>query len=360
MKIGIDYRFAIKSTRGIGYYIRELVQALMKLDHENTYLLYVDQAVSQTLPPNFYWRVLPFANLIISEQLLLPFYAKKDRIDLFWYPSNSGPIWLSRSIHLLLTIHDLIFMQKVGNTSGYFRHRFGEYYRKWSLVWGISRVDELMAVSQFTADEIRTRFNREAQVIYNHVLPITVADSEEILVRYHLKSKTYCYTISGIAPHKNIQTLLKLFSTVLRNELLVITGIPNRAHQRALLNGTCCPNIIFTDFISEGEKQALLKNARLFLFLSLYEGFGIPLLEAMQQHVPIIASKQGAITEVLGGNGVLVDPLALNEIESAIKQALEEPQDMRGYPVQLAKFTHWEESAQNFLAIIEKYKKKYG
>lgn len=361
MIIGIDYRFAVTSTRGIGYYIKSVVAALMEIDSHHTYNLYVDEDVNFILPPNFNIVVIYCKNILLFEQYHLPQRAKKDGVNLLWYPSNSGPIFLSKDITLLVTVHDLVSLNSRLSLQKFLsftklKYALGEKYRGLALKIGLKRISDLITVSNYSASQLHKAMHKKAHVIFNHVHPLQeLTNADEFLSDLGLKKKQYIYTIAGTAPHKNLQAYIDLFTNGQISLPIVISGVFDPAviekHQNEY--------VIFSGFVSENEKATLYSNASAFLFLSLAEGFGLPVIEAMQFNLPIISSDRGALPEVVGEAGLLVDPTNLKRIKDSLLNISAGNFDDRKQKQQLqyVKFGNWKIAAKAHLDLFNSYAK---
>ncbi|HMI00869.1 MAG TPA: glycosyltransferase family 1 protein [Pedobacter sp.] len=356
MIIGIDYRFAVTSVRGIGYYIRKVVAHLALLDVTNSYILYVNEDVKTVLPSNFKAVRLQSKNLILFEQYYLPRQAQLDGVDVLWYPSNSGPIFLKKRIRLVVTIHDLAFIK--AKTSVFIdmitiektKFALAELYRLLSLKLGLTRINEIITVSDFSALEIQKRLHRKAVVIHNHVEEISNnIEDNTILERLGINSKNYIYTIAGEAPHKNLSGYIRLFKEFTIKKTLVISGVYNPK----LILKYSSPDVIFTGTITESEKKSLYNHAACFLLLSYQEGFGIPILEAMQFGLPIISSDGGSLPEIGDGAVTLVDPNNLKQVALLLNATIESGfVPLANQKVQLKKFSNWTKSAKSHLEVF--------
>lgn len=361
MIIGIDYRFAVTSVRGIGYYIKSVVAALMEIDSNHTYYLYVDEKVDMSLPSNFIIIVIHCKNIVLFEQYYLPIRANKDGVKLLWYPSNSGPIFLNNEIKLVVTVHDLVSLssrfspQKCLNFKK-FRYALGEKYRGLALQIGLKRINELITVSNYSASQLSQFLRKKAHVIPNHTHPLHKLENSDVFLKgLGLKKKQYMYTIAGTAPHKNLQSYIDLFSDGKIKLPIVISGVFDTGVIEKYQN----EYIIFSGFVSENEKATLYSNASAFLFLSLAEGFGLPVIEAMQFNIPIISSDRGALPEVVGEAGLLVSPTDLKHIEQKLLEISAGNFDDRKQQQQFQylKFANWKIAAKAHLDIFNSYAK---
>ncbi len=354
MRIGIDYRFAAKTVRGIGVYVREIVRELMALDTENEYILYTDSPLELPVPPNFRICETRPRHIIVFEQFYLPHRAVKDRLDILWYPVNSGPLVLSRRVRLAVTVHDLIAMMDFNAVKGFsvrgWMYRMGEYYRNYALRAGLHRVDLLLTVSQFSADAIVQAFGKHPEVLSNQLAVYTGDSGPGLLDRFGVSPKQYYYSMTGEAPHKNLSGLLGMADASDLPYPVVISGVYAPATIDALTAryGT---KVLFTGYVTESEKMSLYRHAAVFIFLPEFEGFGIPLLEAMQMHVPIIASNRSSIPEVLGNGGELVEPGDWPRIAGLLRDLPERYGDAHraAQDARLRQYSEWKVPARGLL-----------
>lgn len=349
MIIGIDFRFGYKSLRGMGTYTREIVKCLMALDSDNKYILYIDKAEpceNIVLSKNFSYKCVN-GNYFSFEQWYLPKQARRDKIDVLWSPYNTFPIFISKTIKRFVTIHDLIFMGKLFPRSFY--QLLGKYYRRFNLLLGIKKIDKLFTVSDYSAYLIQKNFKCLPLVTYNHInlkqLDISIDQINIVLDRFGLKSREYFYTITGNAPSKNFLVIREIME-ILNEDNFAVTGIKTKDW------GKIPANVCVTGFVTEEEKAILLQNAKGFLFLSLEEGFGIPLLEAMVYDCKILASDCSVIPEIVGQGGYCITPSKDNIIEAIRHFDTPVWGTSEGRKVQLRKFSSWADSAKVFLSAI--------
>ncbi|WP_292266294.1 glycosyltransferase family 1 protein [Butyricimonas sp.] len=349
MIIGIDFRFGYKSLRGMGTYVREIVKSLMELDSDNEYILYIDEAEpceKIVLSENFRYKCVR-GNYFSFEQWYLPRQAKRDGVDILWSPYNTFPIFVSKKIKRFVTIHDLIFMGKLFPKSLY--QLLGKYYRRFNLLLGIKKIDKLFTVSDYSANLIQKKFKCLSLVTYNHINPrqfVFPLDQVNIVLnQFGLKSHEYFYTITGNAPSKNFMVIREIMEILSENNF-VITGIKTKDWEKPPAN------VCITGFVTEKEKAILLQNAKGFLFLSLEEGFGIPILEAMVYDCKILASNCSVIPEIVGQGGYCITPSRDNIVE-AIRH-FDSPAwgSWEGRKTQLRKFSSWTNSAKVFLNAV--------
>ena len=358
LRIGIDYRLATNTNRGIGTYLRELVSSLSEMDRDNEYILYTDNFTDIShLGKNFKLSVIDQKNYILFEQVHLPLAARRDNLDILWCPANTFPIFLPHKIKLFLTLNDLIFMHKSFYYNVSLKHRLGGYYRSFIVSHFKKHIDTVFTISDSVKDEIADVLKLD--VIVTHIKIdsfhnlVKEKKQTNILSDLGLTKQSYFYTVSGLTPNKNLDTLLTAFKNYHFSDKLVISGIFDVSHipDKYTYNNN---KVIFTGEISKYEMIDLYRNAKAFIFLSTDEGFGIPVLEALNFPVPIIASDIPPIKEIVDNAAILIDPYNLNEILDAMYNVNSTESKYYYRKKQLSKFMNWEETANVILTAFTK------
>lgn len=351
MRIGIDYTLATCSFRGMGRYIREIVHCLFSLDNEHEYFLYTHKPIPVSLPYNFKERHIPCSNVIISEQIFLPFFAHKDHLDVLWCPCNTFPITLSSKTKLLVTIHDLIFFyENAGKKT--FTQKVGSMYRKGILKFFSRRIDACCTVSEYSRKEIDRVLNIKIPIHITYNCVDSFYHKVDLLKEViNTPRDNYFFTVSGDTPSKNLNMVLHVFEEFFPSQRLIIAGVK----QSSLLRNNRKSNIVFLDEgISDEELIRHYLQCKCFLFMSLYEGFGIPVLEARVCGCNIIASNTTSIPEVLGGQGILSDPTEVG-LSQAIQAFLNEGIGHNIHKAPLKDYLYWSKSAKIIKDICSKF-----
>ena len=304
MKILINISVISKVHRGMGMFTKEILLKLLE-DKNFEFILVsctdIDETLKNTIQKNNILYKQVNSPLPLFEQVVLPFLIKKYKVDSCWFPSNTFPIYKVKNVKYIATIHDIIFLdKKIVPTTLY--QKIGKFYRAFCITNGIKNIDILTSVSKTALTEICDYFNIKNKIEDNQVLYNSIDSSfnfdANIIEKLNLKNKKYIYTISGNAPHKNLSFLLQSFfdfNKIYKDYKLVISGVPQHHHKLYDFD-----NVILTDFISESEKNSLIQNADFFVFASLKEGFGIPLIEAMCLNENILASDIDVFKEIGG------------------------------------------------------------
>jgi glycosyltransferase involved in cell wall biosynthesis len=322
---------------GIGTYIRNLVRALARLDHESQYtLVTLSKRVEELagLPPNFQTAEFPSPDTNVIQNAKFPWFIRRFHPDLVHIPLNSVPYWLQQPY--VVTIHDMssVLFPARGDVRGAM-HR--ERYRR-----GAARAERVIAVSHSTRRDIESFMRiptERIRTIYSAPDPtfaVTPPDHghyEQILQRYSIQPPFILYA-GTIRPQKNVPRLVEAFA-VIRSELenhpllgslkLVIIGDELSRYpavRRAVVATRVEPFVRFLGFVPLETLKVFYRAAMLFAFPSLYEGFGLAPLEAMACGTPVVASDVPALVEAVGNAAELVTPDNLFDVARGLRSVL--------------------------------------
>lgn len=322
---------------GIGTYIRNLVRALARLDHESEYTLVTLSKRAEELaglPPNFQTAEFPSPDTDVIQNARFPLFIRRFHPDLVHIPLNSVPYWLQRPY--VVTIHDMssVLFPARGDVRGAM-HR--ERYRR-----GAARAERVIAVSHSTRRDIESFMRiptERIRTIYSApdptfaVVPPDHGHYEQILQRYSIQPPFILYA-GTIRPQKNVPRLVEAFA-VIRSELenhpvlgglkLVIIGDELSRYpavRRAVVATRVEPFVRFLGFVPLETLKVFYRAAILFAFPSLYEGFGLAPLEAMACGTPVVASDVPALVEAVGNAAELVTPDNLFDVARGLRSVL--------------------------------------
>jgi glycosyltransferase involved in cell wall biosynthesis len=368
LKIAIDVRRMTEF--GVGTYIRNVVRTLGRLDRENQYLLIGPPAKVLeigALPPNFH--AVPLTAPERTLQGYREFRTSLQRLncDLVHIP-NLFSIPRALPCRYVMTVHDMLeHMSRAREQNGFWRSLHFQLTKR--VLAGTSRI---FAVSNFTRTEIEKLFeipSDRIEVVYNAIDErflhghASVADRELIAQRYQVTYPFLLYA-GRISAHKNVVRMIEAFSA-LKTELerdqaypdlkLIIIGDDlsgNPDLRRTVVRSGVQHDVRFLGFVPIEVLRIFYDEAKIFVFPSLYEGFGLPPLEAMVHGTPVVTSNVSSLPEVVGNAAVLVNPENVFEIMRALHrvlmdQPLRERMKERGY--QQAKKFSWEKSVRRIL-----------
>lgn len=262
---------------------------------------------------------------------------------------------------VITTIHDLTYI-KYPETM----QKSNLRHLSRGMARSIERSDRIIAVSKFTKWEIHEQFGiplEKISVVYNAPsLSTEIADSAATKQKHRIHMP-YILFVGNIEPRKNIVRLLKAFEHLKQREniphQLVLAGGKGWRDEEILKTTSalsCREDVIFTGYISGAEKNLLYRDASLFVFPSIYEGFGIPPLEAMKWNCPVVCANAASIPEVVGDAACLVDPFSIESIAEGMGKVLFDQkyaEHLRQAGAQRAQAFSWESSAQCFRRVLE-------
>lgn len=358
MRIGIDARKL--HDFGIGTYIRNLLHQLARIDQATEYVLLCreqDMGIARQLGPNFRSVIETALPYSVREQISVPIALRREHVDLFHAPHYVLPLLVHcRSV---VTIHDcihLIFPQ-------YLPGRLAHAYARASLWIAARRAERILTVSEASKSDILRCFNVPADkiiVTYNaiddHFLAEpTDEDFTRTRERYQLTHPFVLY-VGTIKPHKNLERLIEAFDRVCRQGFdhlrLVIIGDQISKLQglrRAVHRHKLHKRVRFLGFVPPETLAVLYRLASVFAFPSLYEGFGLPPLEAMASGTPVLSSNVSSLPEVLGDAALLVDPYSPEAIADGLVQLLTDEalrQTLRARGLAKARQYSWADSVR--------------
>lgn len=375
MKIGIEaQRIFRKKKHGMDMVALELIRNLQEVDHENQYVVFVapdedDQIIQETA--NFRIVKLDGGFYPLWEQIALPRAVKREGCDILHCTSNTAPIF--SPVPVVDILHDIIYMEKsylqILKGTGTPYQKFGNIYRKMVVPRVVKKSIRITTVSHFEKNRIGEFFGMKGdsrlRAVYNgfgrHFKPIT--DKAELLrikEKYHLPDR-YFFFLGNTDPKKNTRGVLQAFSDFMKQsnvDYKLVMLDYDRNELEKLVIGIGDPGlvnrIVLTGYVVNTELPGIYAQCDLFLYPSLRESFGIPMLEAMGCGAPVITSNTSSMPEVAGNAALIIDPYKPEEITLAMVQLLAD-EDLRkdliakGF-AQAAKFS-WKAMAEQFLEI---------
>lgn len=324
MTLGVDARWMVGQYRGMGRYAHALIEpvatkvlALLPRSYPNSGYPTL-QAGSSFFP---YW-----------EQVVLPRLCTSHDVAELLCPYNTAPLNVPPSTQLTLVVHDLIYLESWPRLppSVSVHQTLGRVYRRWVVPRVVGRAARLVTVSEYTRDQISKCFSIPRQNI--HVIPNSLDDGWYVDAPLPwTQRQPYLLAVAGEAPSKNLPALIRAFAAFRRaagrtavESRLRIVGI-KPAHQRHFQRIADTAGVgqwtDFESFVDEPTLQRLYREAWLFVMPSLYEGFGIPLLEAMASGTPVVCSNTTSLPEVVGDAAWLFNPRDVDDMAAQLQAA---------------------------------------
>lgn len=371
MKIAINTLAIIPGkVGGTEVFLVNLIKNLIKVDKENSFLIVVSRNNKRIFAfdsKNAEYLEFNFDNnsritRVFFEQMILPKELKKKKVDLLIAPANVGLIY--SPCKLLLIVHDLIYFvypEYYSFVRGFYLRHFVKYSCK--------KADRIIALSQNTKNDIvkyTSTSEDKINVIYSGVEIERFAKiRREIAQQFILKQygiRDYIYSPTALYKHKNNDHLIKAFAKLktdkkISHKLIIIGGDPfNRAGwlRRLIHKYNLDKEVFYLGRISDKHIPFFYKGAALTVYISSYEGFGFPVLEAMASSCPILGSNRASLPELIGDAGIMVDPEDIREVsermyELLINKNLREKYIVKG--LARAKQFSWENCAREMFKI---------
>lgn len=366
MRIAIDATAIPPLRSGAGNYIFYLVQHLSHIDHENTYFIFAKPNHIDELgidQPNFHFVPIKHAakgTRLVWEQIGLPWHLKRLGIDLLHSPHYTAP--LLKVCKLVVTFHDMTF-QLMPEAHGLLKRVFFPMIMHWSARFA----DKLIAASESTRKDVI----RLLGVAPGKIVPIMVAANpvfgvlprvqvEQACARYNLLPNGYILYVGVLEPRKNVPLLIEAYASLARefpHVPLVIVGkkgwMYDEIFERVTVLGLQ-DRVRFLGHIPRPDLIALYNGARVVVYPSRYEGFGVPVLEAMQCGTPVITTNVSSIPEVAGDAALMIDPDDVQGLGTALRRTLTDDalaRDLAERGLARAARFSWQRCAEETLAV---------
>lgn len=363
MRIGIDARMYGKAARGIGRYIEEMIKHLELIDQENDYFIFLgSQNIDDYQPvnPRFVKVLAPYHWYGLREQIFMPGLLNSYDLDLVHFPHFNVPYFYRRPY--VVTVHDLILWfdtQSRATTLGPLKYALKKIAYKFILKNALKRAKQVIVPSEYTRQDllkICPRAENKTKVIYEGLGGENIdcfLDDKELKIRYNI-TKPYLLYVGSAYPHKNLQFLVENWRSIQKkyDYQLVFAGKKDYFYQRLeqmVLSFGLAKEILFVDFVPDNILASMYRFAEAFIFPSRYEGFGLPPLEALRQHCPVLALARTCIPEILQDKAIYFDDnfdslsRALGEIPKARAKLQEIDEWLSRYS--------WDKMAQEILNI---------
>lgn len=373
MRIGIEaQRIFREKKHGMDFVALELIKALQKIDTENQYFIFVkpdvDNGVLQE-SPNFKIVELAGGPYPYWEQVLLPKAAKKLKLDVLHCTSNTAPLYCS--VPLVLTLHDIIYLEKLDFSKGTLYQRFGNLYRKLIVPRIFSKCRKIITVSEFEKETITRHFNSNDDrllAIHNaagtHFSERIDQSQIDLVSSEHRLDGRYTFFLGNTDPKKNVPNVMAALKHIkAQNKLDFRLVMPdyNKEHLVAVLTELgamdLLDNIQLTGYVRNTDLPVFYKKAALFIYPSLRESFGIPILEAMGCGTPVLTSNVASMPEVAQDAAFFCDPFNSDDLANqwlkAINQEDEREEKIMTGKQRASQFS-WIHTAEKVLDIYRK------
>lgn len=373
MRIGIEaQRIFRKNKHGMDFVVLQEIKELQKMDTPHEYFVFVKPGVDRCIESSEHIHIIEVncPSYPLWEQWALPRAARKAGVDMLHCTSNTAPIWCD--IPLVLTLHDIIFLEPRDKKNKSLYQNLGYFYRRWDVPRILKKCRRIITVSDFELGNIKQKLqlpDSQLKMIYNGYnewfRPI---ESDKQQYRKYIADAGYFFFLGNTDPKKNTERTLVAYAKYLelsevKRPLLMadldqeyLNGIIERNGIEAIRD-----HIVMPGYIINSDLPYIYNNAFAFLYTSLRESFGIPLLEAMACGTPVITSNKSSMPEIAGHDAILINPESSDEIALKMLQ-LERDTDFyqrqKAVGLERAKLFSWRKTTENLLRLYEEVYKE--
>lgn len=369
MKIAIEAQRIFRPNKhGMDFVALEAIRELQKNDLENEYFILVDEGEDHCLEESDNMKIIEFpakGGYPVWEQIKLPGVLKKLNPDVLHCTSNTAPV--KCDIPLILTLHDIIFLEKQTGKNPSTYQKLGRIYRRFVVPRVLRKCSKIITVSKFERNRIKEALglpDEKIVAVYNgfssHFSPVVHPDK---IYKKYINTDNYLFFLGNTDPKKNTANTLKAYALYVKQTdnpaQLLIADLDTEGVNHFLKEQKIewlRDYIVVSGYIPNKDLPAIYSGAKAFLYTSLRESFGIPILEAMACGTPVITSDTSAIPEIAGTGAILVNPLIPEEIAHRILR-LEQDDSFRAaqikYGLERVQLFSWKNTALNLLEIYK-------
>ena len=368
MRIGIEaQRIFRENKHGMDYVVLEEIKELQKSDVRNEYFVFVAPGEDRCLKDSKNVHIIEIGNNFypLWEQFSLPRAVNQLNLDMLHCTSNTAPIRCK--VPLILTLHDIIFLEPRDKSNKSFYQDMGWRYRRFVVPRILKKCKRIITVSDFEFNNIITKLQipeEKMVMIYNGYNKwFRPVEDTELIYQQYIEEPGYFFFLGNTDPKKNTERTLIAYSKYLEmsdvKRKLLMADL-DRGYLDEIIDrndiGNIRDHIVMPGYIKNADLPYIYNNAFAFLYTSLRESFGIPLLEAMACGTPVITSNTSSMPEIGGSEVIMVNPLNVNEITEKMlllekDKALYQKQKDIGI-IRAQQFS-WEYTAEQLLMVYE-------
>ncbi len=357
-----------KKKHGMDFVALETIREIQKIDKNNQYYVIVAPGEDKCLEETENFKIIEinsFGGYFGWEQIALAKEIKKIKPDILHCTSNTAPLFGSSK--LIITLHDIIFLEKLTSKNKSIYQKLGRIYRRFVVPRIIPKAKKIITVSEFERDRIKDFLKLDSNKIisiYNgYSKHFQIKNNPKEVFRKYINTDNYLFFLGNTDPKKNTErTILAYADYISRAEngkiysLLIadlkeeyVDTILERNNIQHIKQYLVCP-----DYIPNVDLPYIYSGARAFLYTSLRESFGIPILESMACGCPIITSNTSAIPEIAGKGAILINPLNIEEISTMIERLIGD-ENFRAkqinYGLERVKLFSWANTARELINV---------
>ena len=374
MRIGIEAQRIFRTNKhGMDYVVLEELKELQKMDSRNEYFVFVAPGEDHCLKDSRNVHVIEIEGSFYPfwEQVSLPRAAKELNLDMLHCTSNTAP--LQCDIPLILTLHDIIFLEPRDKSNKSLYQNLGWLYRRLVVPRILKKCRRIITVSDFEMNNIITKLDipqERMAMIYNGYNEWfqPLEDRQRLFTKY-IDDNGYFFFLGNTDPKKNTERTLTAYSNYMekssiKRKLLMADLDKNYLNDIIVRNHieNIREHVVIPGYIVNSDLPYIYNSAFVFLYTSLRESFGIPLLEAMACGTPVITSNTSSMPEIAGPDAILVNPESTDEIaEQMLRLEEDEAYYLKQKEIGLkrAKLFSWRQTAEQLLEVYESVYRKY-
>jgi len=374
MRIGIEAQRIFRTNKhGMDYVVLEELKELQKMDSRNEYFVFVAPGEDHCLKDSRNVHVIEIEGSFYPfwEQVSLPRAAKELNLDMLHCTSNTAP--LQCDIPLILTLHDIIFLEPRDKSNKSLYQNLGWLYRRLVVPRILKKCRRIITVSDFEMNNIITKLDipqERMAMIYNGYNEWfqPLEDRQRLFTKY-IDDNGYFFFLGNTDPKKNTERTLTAYSNYMekssiKRKLLMADLDKNYLNDIIVRNHieNIREHVVIPGYIVNSDLPYIYNSAFAFLYTSLRESFGIPLLEAMACGTPVITSNTSSMPEIAGPDAILVNPESTDEIaEQMLRLEEDEAYYLKQKEIGLkrAKLFSWRQTAEQLLEVYESVYRKY-
>jgi glycosyltransferase involved in cell wall biosynthesis len=372
MKIAIEaQRIFRRNKHGMDFVALETIREIQKIDKVNQYYIIVypgeDKCLEET--PNMkILEVKSIGGYLGWEQWALPKVIRKLKPDILHCTSNTAPLFCNTK--LILTLHDIIFLEKRNKKNESLYQNLGRLYRRFIVPLIIPKTKIIITVSNYERNVIKNFLKLpDDKIIYiynGYSKNFSKKENPQKIYNKYIDKDNYIFFLGNTDPKKNTDRTIMAYSEYVKNTnqnniyYLLVADLKEDCIDK-ILKENCIewvkPYIYSPGYISNSDLPYIYSGAKAFLYTSIRESFGIPILESMSCGCPIITANTSAIPEIAGSEAILIDPLNIKEISKTLEKVLSNNgfrQKQINYGLERVKLFSWENTAQELILLYNK------
>ena len=360
MRIGINGLVLKKENSGIGNYTIHVINQMADMtDDELILFVMASKSIRFLINPKikivglFPYETNRYLKVLV-EQLLLNRQIKKQKIDMLFCPAFTMPIL--KVCKTVIVVHDMIYKLKIDGSS-----KLKDWYSNFLFSRSIKKADQIITVSTATKTDLKRYFPNRKNIHVIHLGSSMKEYKTKKPPKAINRDEKFILMTGTMTPRKNIDRALEALSQIGNKtdiKLLLAGGVSKKSQAtlQKISDTNLTDRVIVAGFLTDEELAWCYENAEMLLFCSIYEGFGLPPLEAMRHNLPVIASNVTSIPEVVGDAALMVNPYSVDQIADGIMELLTHDdlkQELIKKGKERVKLFSWEKTAEETLKVLK-------